>query len=52
MEKCPFHPKGQGLYTDGEHKLKFPACGIVLVEQCTASHYNGGEMKFSLGGER
>ena len=41
MEKCPFHPKGQGLYTDGEHKLKFPACGIVLVEQCTAIHYKG-----------
>lgn len=20
MEKCPFHPKGQGLYTNGEHK--------------------------------
>ena len=20
MEKSPFHPKGQGLYTDGEHK--------------------------------
>ena len=20
MEKCPFHPKGQVLYTNGEHK--------------------------------